>query len=70
MSTRSASALLALASTGAGCVTAVHITHESTLAVDARAPDFTLTSQHGDAVSLASAVTQGPVALIFYRGFW
>jgi cytochrome oxidase Cu insertion factor (SCO1/SenC/PrrC family) len=68
MSLRSASAILALVSSG--CVTAVQVTHEATLTTHASAPDFTLTAQDGKPVALASALEHGPVALVFYRGFW
>ncbi len=34
------------------------------------APDFTLPDHQGRAVSLSEAWAQGPVLLVFYRGFW
>ena len=45
--------------------------------VGQKAPAFTLPDQHGQLVSLADLLRQGPrgekssgVALIFYRGYW
>ena len=35
-----------------------------------RAPDFTLTAHDGSEISLASALAQGPVLLVFFRGHW
>ena len=40
-----------------------------TASVGQAAPDFTLTDQHGVAFHLAEAVAQGPVVLVFLRGF-
>ena len=34
------------------------------------APDFTLTDQHGNKVTLSDARRTGPVVLVFYRGYW
>ncbi|MBL9023923.1 MAG: redoxin domain-containing protein [Myxococcales bacterium] len=34
------------------------------------APDFTLSSHDGQAVSLDSLVARGPAVLVFYRGHW
>lgn len=34
------------------------------------APDFTLKDENNSAVSLADARAEGPVLLVFYRGFW
>lgn len=34
------------------------------------APDFTLKDENNNAVSLADARAEGPVLLVFYRGFW
>ena len=68
MSLRSASALLAVAASG--CITAFQVTQEATLATNASAPPFALTAQDGSTVSLASALERGPVAIVFYRGFW
>ena len=59
-------ALLALS----GCVTGVTVTQQATLARDAVAPAFTLPAQDGSQVSLASELANGPVVLVFYRGFW
>ena len=33
------------------------------------APDFTLTDQHGTPFHLGDAVADGPVVLVFLRGF-
>jgi peroxiredoxin len=35
-----------------------------------QAPDFTLTNQNGEEVSLSSLLEQGPVVLLWYRGGW
>lgn len=35
-----------------------------------RAPDFTLPDAHGEPVSLAALLAEGPVVLAFYRGQW
>lgn len=35
-----------------------------------KAPDFTLPSQNGNAVTLSKLLEQGPVVLVFYRGQW
>lgn len=34
------------------------------------APDFTLPDEEGRPVSMKAAVSEGPVLLVFYRGFW
>lgn len=34
------------------------------------APDFTLTDQTGQPVTLSAEVARGPVLLVFYRGHW
>jgi cytochrome oxidase Cu insertion factor (SCO1/SenC/PrrC family) len=34
------------------------------------APDFTLPDHRGQPVTLSEAWAQGPVLLVFYRGFW
>lgn len=61
-------ALLALA--GSGCITALHVTAPATVADRELAPAFTLPAQDGAPVSLATALATGPVALVFYRGYW
>lgn len=61
-------ALLALA--GSGCITALQVTAPATLADRELAPAFTLPAQDGAPVSLAGALAGGPVALVFYRGYW
>jgi hypothetical protein len=55
---------------GSGCVTSLHVTTPASLTADAVAPDFTLPSQDGRAVSLATELARGPVVLVFYRGHW
>ena len=67
MSLRRASAVL-LAS--AGCITSVTVTQTAALATNDAATPFTLTSQTSAPVSLAAELAQGPVVLVFYRGFW
>jgi hypothetical protein len=54
----------------AGCVTGLTVTREATLATNATAPEFTLAAQTGEATTLASALANGPVVLVFYRGHW
>jgi peroxiredoxin len=34
------------------------------------APDFSLPNQNGQEWSLAPALAEGPVLLVFYRGDW
>jgi len=36
----------------------------------ARAPDFTLNDQHGNAVMLSALLTSGAVLMSVFRGFW
>lgn len=36
------------------------------LAVGAQAPDFTLSDQHGEELTLSELVSEGPVALVFF----
>lgn len=43
--------------------------HSRTAAVGQAAPDFTLTDQHGASFHLAESVGQGPVVIVFLRGF-
>lgn len=43
---------------------------ERSLAVGERAPDFTLPNAHGDDVTLAELLAEGPVVVSFYRGGW
>jgi hypothetical protein len=50
----------------AGCVS----TRGPSVALDAGAPDFTLTSHQGQEVSLTSLLRNGPAVLVFYRGYW
>ena len=40
-----------------------------TATVGQPAPDFTLADQHGTAFHLAEALGEGPVVLVFLRGF-
>ena len=37
---------------------------------DAKAPDFTLNEQNGQAIALATLLASGPVVLSVFRGFW
>jgi peroxiredoxin len=43
--------------------------HSRTATVGQPAPDFTLTDQDGGAFHLADATAEGPVVLVFLRGF-
>jgi peroxiredoxin len=43
--------------------------HSRTAAVGQPAPDFTLTDQDDNEFHLVEAVTEGPVVLVFLRGF-
>ena len=43
--------------------------HSRTATVGQRAPDFTLTDQDRNEFHLADAMTEGPVVLVFFRGF-
>lgn len=38
--------------------------------VGAKAPDFALTDQNGNAVALAALLASGPVLMSIFRGFW
>jgi len=60
--------MLVLASSG--CVTGLHVTSEATVADGGAAAPFTLPAQDGTQVSLGQALAAGPVALVFYRGYW
>ena len=40
-----------------------------TASVGSKAPNFMLTDQHGKTFELATAVANGPVVLVFLRGF-
>ncbi len=53
-----------------GCVTGLHVTERAQVADHAVAPAFALTAQDGGTVVLADALRHGPVALVFYRGYW
>ena len=63
---RAAAILLA----ASGCVTALHVTTSGTVTDGAIAPAFSLPSHEGHTVSLAGELAHGPVALVFYRGYW
>ena len=54
----------------AGCVTSLHIVSTASLSVGSIAPPFALPSQDGHTVTLADELARGPVALVFYRGYW
>lgn len=43
--------------------------HSRTAAVGQHAPDFTLVDQHANGFRLSEAVDDGPVVLVFLRGF-
>ncbi len=53
-----------------GCVTSLHIVSTATVTVGSVAPPFSLPAQDGRTVTLADEVARGPVALVFYRGYW
>jgi peroxiredoxin len=40
------------------------------LDVNTKAPDFTATNQNGQSVKLSDQLKNGPVVLMFYRGYW
>ena len=40
------------------------------VAVGDAAPDFTLSDQNGQKVTLSAARGKKPVVLVFYRGYW
>jgi peroxiredoxin len=60
--------MLVLASSG--CVTALHVTTAATVVDGEVASPFALPAQDGTQVSLAKALADGPVVLVFYRGYW
>ena len=35
-----------------------------------KAPDFTAKDQHGNQINLKDLTKQGPVVIVFYRGYW
>jgi peroxiredoxin len=43
--------------------------HSRTASVGSTAPDFELTDQHGQVFHLTDAINDGPVVLVFLRGF-
>jgi peroxiredoxin len=43
--------------------------HSRTASVGKEAPDFQLTDQNGETFHLADAINDGPVVLVFLRGF-
>jgi AhpC/TSA family len=43
---------------------------QSAIAVGAEAPDFSLPMATGGTFTLADARKDGPVVLVFYRGYW
>lgn len=51
-------------------MTALHVTTAASVSAGDKAPDFSLVAQDGAHVSLAGALAHGPVALVFYRGYW
>jgi hypothetical protein len=62
--------MLVVASAAAGCVTTLHVTSTATVTDASVAPQFALPAQDGRTVSLAAELAHGPVALVFYRGYW
>ena len=65
------SAWLAIAAaTAAGCATSLHVISAASVAAGDRAPVFTLAASDGHGVALADELARGPVAIVFYRGFW
>lgn len=58
---------VSLAATSSNSVT---FPRDAPVAVGDVAPDFSLVDQNGKTVSLADARSQGPVVLVFYRGYW
>lgn len=67
---RSALLVVATAASAAGCVTAIHVSQHATVGDAAQAPGFDLAAQDGAHHALATELAQGPVVLVFYRGFW
>lgn len=61
-------ALYAIAASG--CVTSLHIVSTATVTDGSVAPPFALQAQDGHTVTLADELARGPVALVFYRGYW
>jgi hypothetical protein len=51
-----------------GCITALTVTQPAVM-TDTAAP-FELPSQLGRTIALHDALANGPVVLVFYRGFW
>jgi hypothetical protein len=62
--------IAAIVLASSGCITALHVTTPPVVTDGQLAPGFELTAQDGTRVSLAGAVAHGPVALVFYRGYW
>ncbi len=61
---------LVAALAASGCVTSLHITESAHVAAFDAAPAFSLTAQDGRTVVLGDELRHGPVALVFYRGYW
>jgi peroxiredoxin len=51
-------------------VVSLNVTDPAKLAADAKAPEFTLSSQAGNPVALHDVLATGDVVLVFYRGHW
>ncbi len=63
---------MALAITAAGCgaITSIKVATPPVVTATDVAPPFALTSQQGQTVGLAEALSAGHVVLVFYRGHW
>lgn len=61
---------LAIALASGGCVTSLHVVDSAHVVDHDLAPAFSLTAQDGRTVVLADELRHGPVALVFYRGYW
>jgi len=61
--------LLLLLGGTAGCGLFVK-TREAPVSLKTRAPDFSLSDQHGQGHTLAGFLDKGPVVIVFYRGHW
>lgn len=51
-----------------GCITALTVTQPAV--ITETATPFELPSQLGRSIALHDALANGPVVLVFYRGFW
>jgi cytochrome oxidase Cu insertion factor (SCO1/SenC/PrrC family) len=68
---RRAAVLLSLVALSAGgCFTPLAWPKAAALTSEGPPPDFTLPDQDGRLHNLAAMLAEGPLVLVFYRGYW